>query len=188
MKRFVLDLWHDLRTKRLAPVAVILAAALVAVPLLVLKPVSEPPPAPAPAPKAAPAAAQLPQLKSISAVAETAGARGGSTLSAFNNKDPFKPPAVVLNAKRDEAGATASAPKSAAAAADSGGSGDSGSQGGSAGGLTTPPSTTPPARPRRRSRAHSPTRPTCASGAAAGRVATAGCVSSSRCPASATRC
>ena len=143
MKSFVLDLWHDLRTKRLAPVAVLLAAALVAVPLLVLKPVSEPAPAPAPAPKTA---AQLPQLKSISAVAVTAGARGGSTLSAFNNKDPFKPPAVVLNAKRDEGSATASAPKSAAAAGtDSGGSGDSGSQGGSEGGLTTPPSTTPPA-------------------------------------------
>ncbi len=42
MKIFLLDLWHDLRQKRLAPVAVVLLLALVAVPVLLAKPAEEP--------------------------------------------------------------------------------------------------------------------------------------------------
>ena len=38
MKIFLLDLWHDLKEKRLWPVAVVLLAALVAVPVLLAKP------------------------------------------------------------------------------------------------------------------------------------------------------
>ena len=34
MKIFLLDLWHDLRAKRLWPVAAVLAVALVAVPVV----------------------------------------------------------------------------------------------------------------------------------------------------------
>ena len=37
MKTFFLDLWHDLREKRMAPVAAVLALALVAVPVLLAK-------------------------------------------------------------------------------------------------------------------------------------------------------
>ena len=40
MKIFLLDLWHDLREKRLAPVAVVLMLGLVAVPVLLAKPAS----------------------------------------------------------------------------------------------------------------------------------------------------
>ena len=46
MKIFLLDLWHDLRQKRLAPVAVVLLLALVAVPVLLAKPAKSPGPAP----------------------------------------------------------------------------------------------------------------------------------------------
>ncbi len=46
MKIFLLDLWHDLREKRLWPVAVVLAVGLVAVPVVLSKP-SAAPPAPA---------------------------------------------------------------------------------------------------------------------------------------------
>ena len=42
MKIFLLDLWHDLKEKRLWPVAVVLLAALVAVPVLLAKPSSAP--------------------------------------------------------------------------------------------------------------------------------------------------
>ena len=52
MKIFLLDLWHDLKEKRLWPVAVVLLAALVAVPVLLAKP-STAPSAPAPAATAA---------------------------------------------------------------------------------------------------------------------------------------
>ena len=38
MKIFLLDLWHDLRAKRLWPVALVLAVALVAVPVVLSKP------------------------------------------------------------------------------------------------------------------------------------------------------
>ena len=47
MKAFVLDLWHDLREKRLWPVAVLLLAGLVAVPVLLAKPAEDPSPPPA---------------------------------------------------------------------------------------------------------------------------------------------
>ena len=47
MKAFALDLWHDLREKRLWPVAVLLLAALVAVPVLLAKPADDPGPPPA---------------------------------------------------------------------------------------------------------------------------------------------
>ena len=47
MKAFLLDLWHDLREKRLWPVAVVLLARLVAVPVLLAKPAEDPGPPPA---------------------------------------------------------------------------------------------------------------------------------------------
>ena len=40
MKIFLLDLWQDLKEKRLWPVAVVLLVALVAVPVLLAKPSS----------------------------------------------------------------------------------------------------------------------------------------------------
>ncbi len=46
MKIFLLDLWQDLREKRLAPVAVVLLLGLVAVPVLLAKPAEDPGPAP----------------------------------------------------------------------------------------------------------------------------------------------
>ena len=52
MKIFLLDLWQDLKEKRLWPVAVVLLAALVAVPVLLAKP-SSAPSAPAPTATAA---------------------------------------------------------------------------------------------------------------------------------------
>ena len=47
MKIFMLDLWHDLREKRLWPVALVLLAGLLAVPVLLAKDPEEPAPAPA---------------------------------------------------------------------------------------------------------------------------------------------
>jgi hypothetical protein len=84
MKVFFLDLWHDLRAKRLLPVAALLLALLLAVPLVLAQPEAD-----APAPDAAPATAAKP--KSAVSVADADGPGAGSTLGAFSKEDPFKP-------------------------------------------------------------------------------------------------
>ena len=97
MSTFFLDLWHDLRAKRLWPVAVVLVIALVAVPL-VLKKGSDnssspvPPPAPAAANGASGAAADA----SKAVVVADASTAHNSTLGVFNKKNPFKPDQSVI--------------------------------------------------------------------------------------------
>ena len=152
MKTFALDLLHDLREKRLWPVAAALLIGLLAVPVVLSK---SAPQAPDPVVQATPkpAAAELPQLKNLTVVADAAAARGGSTLDAFKAKDPFKPPAVVLNEDND-APSVATAPKAAAAGGAGGGSGKTGSggSGGSAGPSPAPVAPRAPApAPQRRS-------------------------------------
>ena len=90
MKIFLLDLWHDLREKRLAPVAVVLLLGLVAVPVLLAKPATDPGPAPvAAAPKKADRDA-LAALTKVKLGKEEVGQ--GSTLGVFDPDNPFKPP------------------------------------------------------------------------------------------------
>jgi hypothetical protein len=90
MKIFLLDLWHDLREKRLAPVAVVLLLGLVAVPVLLAKPAESPGPAPvAAAPKKADREA-LAALTKVKLGKEDVGK--GSTLGVFDPDNPFKPP------------------------------------------------------------------------------------------------
>jgi hypothetical protein len=86
MNIFLLDLWHDLREKRLAPVAVVLAVALVAVPL-VLRKKPEAPPA---APTAATSPAEGAQ-KTLAVKALQEAKLPSSDLGVFDPKDPFKP-------------------------------------------------------------------------------------------------
>ena len=68
MKVFFLDLWQDLREKRLWPVALVLLLGLAAVPVLLAKPAEDPGPPPAvsaapPAAKDKEESAQLAQVK-----------------------------------------------------------------------------------------------------------------------------
>lgn len=84
MTTFFIDLWQDLREKRLWPVAVGLLAAIVAVPAVLFKPASDAaPPAVVVPPRAA--GATLP------AVAVVDGPTVGSRLETFSQKNPFKP-------------------------------------------------------------------------------------------------
>ncbi len=103
MKNSLLELWNDLRARRLLPVAVLLVAGLVAVPLVLSKSAEEPP-APAAEP-AAPAQAQEPQgpeeLAKVK-LAEGLEDGNGSSLSAFDPSNPFSPPEEVLEAERQE--------------------------------------------------------------------------------------
>jgi hypothetical protein len=96
----LLGLWDDLRARRLLPVAVLLVAALVAVPLLLTKDSEEP------APPAPPATTdnQAKEPEGPEALAqvklEEFAAGTGSSLSSFDPSNPFAPPEQVIAAAR----------------------------------------------------------------------------------------
>ncbi len=101
MKIFLLDLWHDLQEKRLWPVAAVLLAGLVAVPVLLAKPAGNPsPPAIASEPLPKPAKDQMAALARVT-LGEEQGNRG-STLGVFDPSDPFKPPKKYTKEEKAE--------------------------------------------------------------------------------------
>ena len=126
MKLFLLDLWHDLRAKRLWPVAAVLAVAVVAVPLVLMKSSESPDPAPVPTARKAPDPKDLKALASVK-LDETSLDRG-SSLDTFDPSDPFRPPKSVTKASSD----TSDAPSTVTSGGDDGGAsgGDTGSTGG----------------------------------------------------------
>lgn len=135
MKIFLLDLWHDLKEKRLWPVAVVLLAGLVAVPVLLAKPAPEPPaPAPVATGAGVPKADELKQLAKVKLGDEEPG--DGSTLGVFDPSNPFTPPKGAVKKQKDSSSTTAG-PSSGV---DSGapGSVDTGGGTGGTGGGTTP--------------------------------------------------
>jgi hypothetical protein len=91
MKIFLLDLWHDLREKRLWPVAIVMLLGLVAVPVLLAKPFEQPGPAPVAAvPSTNPNDDSLAALAKVKLGEEEVGK--GSTLGVFDPENPFTPP------------------------------------------------------------------------------------------------
>ena len=154
MKTIAIDVWHDLREKKLAPVAILLVAALVAVPTLMAKSPEQPPPAPPAATAAAtPAPGATPQLQPVTQLAD-------SDLDTYSPKDPFAPlPALkapsdldVVSADPAAGGATDAGTTTGVAA---GGGTDGGSslpfsEGGGSGGTPVPqfikPDSTPDAQ------------------------------------------
>jgi hypothetical protein len=149
MKAFALDLWHDLREKRLWPVAALLLAGLVAVPVLLAKPAEDPGPPPAlETPAAAEKKEENGQLAQVTLESTEVDA-SGSTLGVFDPSNPFKPPKKVVQASKDQTGSSSQAgPSDQTQAGDTGGSGGKSDDGDSTGGGSTPPSsgggTTPP--------------------------------------------
>jgi len=86
MKTIAVDVWHDLLEKKLAPVAILLLAALIAVPTLLAKsPAAAPPPPPA-AQTAATAGASpnAPQLQPVAQLE-------ASDLDTYSPTNPFAP-------------------------------------------------------------------------------------------------
>jgi hypothetical protein len=127
MKLFLLDLWHDLRAKRLWPVAAVLAVAVVAVPVVLSKPSDAPDPAPVPTVRKAPDPKDLKALASVK-LDETSLERG-SSLDTFDPSDPFRPPKAVTKASSD----SSDAPSTVTSGGDDGSAGgDTGSTGGGA--------------------------------------------------------
>ena len=91
MRVFLLDLWLDLKEKRLAPVAVLLLAGIIAVPLVLAKG-EETPPAPASQATTTAAAAATPVISSQPQEGPTA-----SKLQTFSPRDPFEPTGSVAS-------------------------------------------------------------------------------------------
>jgi hypothetical protein len=115
MTTFLIDLWQDLREKRLWPVAVGLLAATAAVPLVLFKPTSSPPAAPPPS-----AATPGPRLPVVSV---DNGPTEGSKLTQFNPKNPF----FALSDSSSSGSGSTSTSTSPAAASSSPSSSSSGS-------------------------------------------------------------
>jgi len=137
---FLTGIWFDLKERRLLPVAILLLAALIAVPVLLLKPASE---APEPVVGVEADAAPLPVATTVESTTE------GSDLEVFSSKDPFKP-VKALGAKKDDGPALSGSgpgsgdpgPGSTGSGSGSGGTGSGSGEApsGSTGGGTTPPS------------------------------------------------
>jgi hypothetical protein len=131
MKIFLLDLWQDLRAKRLWPVAAVLAVALVAVPVVLSKSSETPTPAQVEAVRTAP---DPKDLKALATVKLDEGAlERGSSLDTFDPSDPFRPPKKVTKKANDESSAPAtvtSASPSTGGDTGAAGGGDIGSTGG----------------------------------------------------------
>jgi hypothetical protein len=153
MTSFFIDVWHDLREKRLWPAAVALLAAIVAVPVVLFKPASD----------AAPPTTATPHGKpgpTLPVVHVDGGPLMGSHLEAFSasEKNPFKPMKDLAKTSGSSAGAAPSSPAGGGAsggstpsgasgggpAGSAGGSGSAGSTGGtpSSGGSTSAPTST----------------------------------------------
>ncbi len=86
MHNFFLDLWADLREKRLWPVAALLMIAIAAVPFTLVKKEQ-----PAPAAAAPPTAAQTAADKLPTIALEDISAESPSELTEFTQRNPFKP-------------------------------------------------------------------------------------------------
>jgi hypothetical protein len=127
MTTFLLDIWHDLREKRLWPVAMGLVIATAALPVVMIKPTQAPPANTAP-PSAATAA--LPTVSLDQSVVDS------SHLDAFDIKDPFASKSDGPSGPKLPGGAIPVVPSAGTGAGDGGAAtgGDSGSMAGGSGG------------------------------------------------------
>ena len=118
MTTFFLDLWQDLREKRLWPIAAALLAATIAVPVLLFKPASTTPPA-----------ARVAQNggQKLPVVALDSSSVANSHLNVFKEKNPFKALGDSPAAAAPTATTLGNSVASAVASANSSGSSASGS-------------------------------------------------------------
>jgi hypothetical protein len=135
MTKLLQDVWHDLRERRLWPIAALLLVGILAIPAVLTESRTEPPPAPV----AAVPNADAPKGPGVRLDVENADSSGtGSALNVFAPEDPFVPPKSVTEKPQGEATATAAGP-----------SGDGGAGQPGAGGAPAPggPQLVPPQSP-----------------------------------------
>ena len=99
MHTFFLDLWHDLREKRLWPVAALLLVGIVAVPLVLSKEEQ-----PASSPVAPPTRAETASDRLPTIALDDVSSASPSKLSEFSQRNPFKPLNDLPKAKADDEG------------------------------------------------------------------------------------
>ena len=143
---FFLDLWHDLREKRLWPVAVGLLAAAVAIPVIMLKPASEVADAPT-------VVTNTHDDEALPAVSVDHSPSHGSKLESFDQRNPFRPLADLEGSQGASApsggGSSSGGPSApggsagAVAGAKGGSTGSSGGSGGSGGSTPSAGGSTP---------------------------------------------
>ena len=105
MKNLLNNVWADLRAKRLWPVAVLLLAGLVAVPVVLKKSAEEPPAASVAVVRKAPEPKELKGFATVQL--EQNEIEGGSTLNTFDPSNPFSPPkSIVKNSEEPVPGDT----------------------------------------------------------------------------------
>jgi hypothetical protein len=131
MNDLIQDTWHDLRAKRLWPVAVVLALAIVAIPVLLTKSAAQPPTSSPVVTETDPRERIAVRLDGDSAVSGGTG----SPLDKFAEGDPFTPPAAIVRRAVSGATATISA---------SGPTGDGATDEGGSGGGREPSAGSPP--------------------------------------------
>jgi hypothetical protein len=149
MHSFLLDLWHDLREKRLWPIAALLLVATAAVPVVLLQK-AQPSATPAPtATQGQPAADKLPTV-----TLDDIGNTVPSDLTAFktSERNPFKPlkdlpkadkgAGVTITRKNGSSSGSSSSSGSASPSGSGSGSGSSTGGTGSGSGGSAPPKTT----------------------------------------------
>jgi hypothetical protein len=136
MNDYAQNIWQDLREKRLWPIAVLLALAIVAIPLLLTKSAAQPTADQA----VIPAPTEDTRVAISRDDADAASSGTGSALDRFAEGDPFTPPGRVA-AKGGGVSASAST------AGPSDGDGTGGATGGGGGGTQSPASDAPVAPP-----------------------------------------
>jgi hypothetical protein len=137
---FLIDLWSDLRAKRMWPVALLLLLALIAVPVLLSKSSEEPAVVPVATPTKAEQSAEVKGLAALTVADDTSDK--GSTLDVFDPSNPFKPPTAILKNSADATGTTTEGASVASSTGSTAGSG-TGSGSGSGGGTSTGGGSTP---------------------------------------------
>jgi hypothetical protein len=133
MHTFLLDLWADMREKRLWPFAALLLVAIAAVPFTLLEKEQ-----PAPAPVTPPTQTQAERDKLPTLALDAVSAKAPSNLTEFSQKNPFKPLHDMPTLTKEGAGENQTidlgeSPDSGAGDKGSAGSGGSSGSGGSAG-------------------------------------------------------
>jgi hypothetical protein len=137
IQNFLIDAFNDLRARRLLPVAAVLVAGLVAAPIVLSKSSSGTPSAPPPATTAqTPDTAKGPEDLAKVTLTDDQDTDSGSSLSAFDVKDPFKPPSGVKTGNgQSQPGETPGGGGSSGAQSPTGSTGG-GATGGTGGGTT----------------------------------------------------
>jgi hypothetical protein len=140
MNDFLLDIWNDLREKRLWPVAVLLLVGLIAVPVVLSKPTEEPTVAPV---TSAPQAKTEGVAKGLAALTVAKDEPGeGSTLDVFDPSDPFKPPKDVIAKSKESSDTGTGTGSTGASTGSTGQPASTGSTGTSGSGTTSTPTET----------------------------------------------